>query len=478
MAGSRSALALVSICILASLSGLGNCRVPFQREEFVARVGEKEQSDHLLLPSEKEEFKEIAREAQPLSLTVERPDLSGNDGIFHGERSRGFRFGRPGGCHHGKFNRRGHRKSEYTFFPVEFLDVHAESRDFHPRMDRPLPEKRDFDPGFSRGEWKHPEGEKRGDENEHMPFPARRGWLEFVFHPFPRHDDPADRDFRPRMDRPLPEKRDFDPGFSKGEWRHPEGRKENEHMPSPAIRGWLEFFFHPFPRHDDPADRDFRPRMDRPLPEKRDFDPGFSKGEWRHPEGRKENEHMPFPAIRGWLEFFFHPFPRHDHPAEFHPRVDEFRPEFFHGFPYGGERRQHRDETGERKRDNEHMPFPEEQKQSFPHAFPVQPEFKEFHSRVEEFMPLPRERDFEHGFPGREGRHEHGHRDEEKENDQMPFLTDSFTYTFPVQAESTEFRSRVEEFLPLPGGEDFEHSSPGREKVEQQQQHRGPFKTE
>ncbi|GLJ46268.1 hypothetical protein SUGI_0974990 [Cryptomeria japonica] len=417
MAGSRSALALVSICILASLSGLGNCRVPFQREEVVVGVGEREQSDHLLLPSEKEEFKEIAREAQPLSLPLERPDLRGNDGIFHGERSRGFRFGRPGGCHHGKFNRRGHRKSEYMLFPVEFLDVHAESRDFHPRMDRPLPEKKDFDPGFSRGQWKHPEGEKRGDENEHMPFPARRGWL--------------------------------------------------------------EFFFHPFPRHDDPADRDFRPRMDRPLPEKMDFEPGFSKGEWRHPEGGKENEHMPFPAIRGWLEIFFHPFPRHDDPAEFHPRVNEFRPEFGHGFPYGGERRQHRDETGERKRDNEHMPFPVEQKEeSFPHAFPVHPESTEFHSRVEEFIPLPRERNFEHGFPGREGRHGHGHGDEEKENEEMPFRTKSFTYTFPVQAESTEFRSRVDEFSPLPGGGDFEHSFPGGEKGEQQQQHRGPFKTE
>ncbi|GLJ30813.1 hypothetical protein SUGI_0611560 [Cryptomeria japonica] len=51
-------------------------------------VEEKEQSDHLLLPSEKDELKEIAREAQQLSLPLGRPHLRGNDGIFHGERSR------------------------------------------------------------------------------------------------------------------------------------------------------------------------------------------------------------------------------------------------------------------------------------------------------------------------------------------------------------------------------------------------------
>ncbi|GLJ18925.1 hypothetical protein SUGI_0338400 [Cryptomeria japonica] len=109
--------------------------------------------------------------------------------------------------------------------------------------------------------------------------------------------------------------------------------------------------------------------MDQPLPEKRDFDPGFPKGEWRHPEEEirgKENEHMPFLSIRGWLESFSNPLPRHDDPAGFHPREDEFRLEFGHGFPNGGEGRQHRDEIGE----SEHMPFPEEQKESsFPHTF-------------------------------------------------------------------------------------------------------------
>ncbi|GLJ31170.1 hypothetical protein SUGI_0624530 [Cryptomeria japonica] len=91
--------------------------------------------------------------------------------------------------------------------------------------------------------------------------------------------------------------------------------------------------------------------MDRPLPEKRDFDPGFPKGEWRHPEEEiraQENEHMHFSSIRGWLESLFHPLPLHDDPAGFHPREDEFRPEFGHGFPNGGEGRQHRDEIGER----------------------------------------------------------------------------------------------------------------------------------
>ncbi|GLJ46269.1 hypothetical protein SUGI_0975000 [Cryptomeria japonica] len=417
MAGSRSALALISICILVTLSGLGDCRVPLQREEAVAGDGEKERSDHLLLPSEKEEFNERAREAQPLSLPLERPDLRGNDGIFHGERSKGFRFGRPGGCHHGKFNRRGQRNSEHMPFPVEFLDLQAESRDFHPKKYRPLPEKRDFDPGFSKGEWRHPEEEKREKENEHMPFPAIRS-------------------------------------------------------------GWLESFFHPLPRHDDPADRHFHPRMDLPLPEERDFNPSFSKEERRHPEEKrgKEHEHMHFePARRGWLEFFSHHFPRHDGPAEFHPREDEFRPEFGLGFPHGREGRQHRAEIGVRERDHEHMPFPEGQKEeSFPHAFPVHPESTEFHSRVEEFMPLPRERDFEHGFPGREGRHGHGHGDEEKENEQMPFPAESFIYTFPVQAESTEFRSRVDKFLPLSGEGDFEHSFPGGEKGEERQR-RGPY---
>ncbi|GLJ46271.1 hypothetical protein SUGI_0975030 [Cryptomeria japonica] len=307
MARCRSALALISICILVTLSGLGDCRVPLQREEVVAGVGEKEPSDHLVLPSEKDELKEIAREAQPLSLPLERPHLRGNDGIFHGERRRGFRFGRPGGCHHGKFNRRGHRNSEHMPFAVEFLDLQAESRDFHSRMDRPLPEKRDFDPGFPKGEWRHPEEEIRG----------------------------------------------------------------------------------------------------------------------------------------------------------FHPREDEFRPEFGHGFPNGGEGRQHIDETGE----SEHIPFPEEQKESsFPHAFSVQPESSEFHSRVEEFMPLPQERDFEHGFPGREGRHGNKHGEEERENEDMHFPTESFTYTFPVQAESTEFRSNVEAFLPLPRENDFEHNFPGGER--------------
>ncbi|GLJ28009.1 hypothetical protein SUGI_0550010 [Cryptomeria japonica] len=97
------------------------------------------------------------------------------------------------------------------------------------------------------------------------------------------------------------------------------------------------------------------------------------------------------------------------------------------------------------------MPFAEEQEESsFPRALSVQPESSKFNSRVEEFMPLPRERDFEHGFLGREGRHGHGHGEEERENEDMCFPTNSFTYTFLVQAESTKFRSNVEEFFPLP----------------------------
>merc|ERR1712007_272168 len=254
------------------------------------------------------------------------------------------------------------RMSAHMRFPLKFLDLQAEAGNFHPRMDRAFPEKRHFDPGFPKGEWRHPEGERRGEENEHMPFPARGGWLEFFFHPFLRHEGPPE--FHPRED---------------------EFRRE---------------FGHGFPGADE-----FHPRGDEFKPE------------------------------------FDHSFPRAD---EFRPREDEFRPEFGHGFPNGGERRHHRDETG----DNEQMPFPEEQDESFPHGFLLQPESEEFHSRVEKFMPLSHEIEFEPGFPGREGRQpSHGHGEEEKEIERTEV---------PPQAESTEFRSGEEEF----------------------QQYRAPFKTE
>ncbi|GLJ46267.1 hypothetical protein SUGI_0974970 [Cryptomeria japonica] len=135
MTSSRSALALISICFVVCLSGLGDCsRVVLKKEQVIAQkgnVGEKEQSVHLLLPTEKEEFIEITRETQPL-----KPDLRVKDGIFWGERSKRFRFG----CHHGKFKRWGHGMNEHKRFPF----------DFHPRAEEfwHLRQERGFDCNF------------------------------------------------------------------------------------------------------------------------------------------------------------------------------------------------------------------------------------------------------------------------------------------------------------------------------------------
>lgn len=177
MASCRTASALIFIYVVLCLSGLKDRRIVFKKEAVVAKqgkLGQKEQSVHLLVQCEKEEFNEIARETLPL----ERPHLRGNDGIFQGERNRRLRLGCPCGCHHGEFKHRIQTKCEDMPLSIEFPAVQTESTEFDSGEKKfgPLPRQRDFEHSFPDGEGRqarhgHGEEEKGGKEQQH------RGWM-------------------------------------------------------------------------------------------------------------------------------------------------------------------------------------------------------------------------------------------------------------------------------------------------------------